>query len=487
MTCITEKHKGHEFSKLTTVLSAKRDAMRDEMKELRDGTIREWEEVLKDAQRIKTDYLQDIDKTDKDLVARAEEMIKQVREILSQSQTTLRQMKKSGLDKLNAQEKYLADRINNMKADVQKYEVCLQHGDPNALLQFKPGTIQPTEKPPTLSTASIPVFTKGQNDAKSMQKKFGELSTENNSASKKPSTSQSSTGSKDSIGCKTVAPIGQSGSGDSSTRRSLIPNPSVQSGFDVDYYNPYIACVEGGLAWVKTGRNKLQLVDREGSVKDTINTDFGFNDMTVTSDGDILLSDYDNNCIKSLSVQKKITTLFSTRWRPCGLCCLHNGDVVVTFHDDSKVAVYSRDGQIRQTFNHIKLRRPWEVAVNKVNQDIYICDLEGYYYSSPGKLLAVGADGRLRYEYTGQSDSELTPEDVCTDQMGHVLITDCQNHRVHILDQEGRFIQYILTKQQGLGRPVTIDVDREGYVWVGGNHSDDEDYTSSVKVSRYLC
>ena len=119
MTCITEKHKGHEFSKLTTVLSAKRDAMRDEMKELRGGTVREWEEVLKDAQRIKTDYLQDVEKTDKDLVARAEEMIKQVREILSQNQTTLREMKKSGLDKLNAQEQYLADRINNMKADVQ--------------------------------------------------------------------------------------------------------------------------------------------------------------------------------------------------------------------------------------------------------------------------------------------------------------------------------------------------------------------------------
>ena len=34
--------------------------------------------------------------------------------------------------------------------------------------------------------------------------------------------------------------------------------------------------------------------------------------------------------------------------------------------------------------------------------------------------------------------------------MGHILITDCKNHRVHILDQERRFIQYILTSQQGL-------------------------------------
>ena len=349
------------------------------------------------------------------------------------------------------------------------------------MLQFKPGTIQQTEKPPSLSTASIPVFTEGQNDAKSMQKIFGQLSTGGINASMSPSAGP--TDASDSG--KALAPLRQSGSNNSATQKSLIPNPSVQSEFDVDTDYPHIACVEGGLAWVMTEEKTLQLVDRKGSVKDTINTDFAFTDMTVTEDGDILLSDCNNKCIKSVSQQKKITTLFSTSLEPWGFCCLHNGDIVVTFPDD-KVAVYSRDGQIQQTFHHIKLSWPWGVAVNKVNQDIYICDLEEWGRDTPGKLLAVGADGRLRYEYTGQHDSEFTPVDVCTDLMGHVLVADYINHRVHILDQEGWFIQYILTEQQGLRWPTFIDVDREGYVWVGGRHSDEDD-TSCVKVSRYLC
>ena len=459
MTCITEKHKGHEFSKLTTVLSAKRDAMRDEMKDIRDGTIKELEEELKEAQKIKADYLQDVDKTDKDLVARAEEMIKQVQEILSQNQTTLREMKKSSLDKLNDQEKYLADRINNMKADVQKYEDCLQHGDQTALLQFKPGMIQLKEKQPTLSAASIPVFIKGQNDAKSMQKIFGQLS---------------------------ITPIGQSSSCSSATQRSLIPNPFVQSEFDVYTDYPCIACVEGGLAWVKK-HNKLQLVDRDGTVKETTNIEFDLTDVTVTSDGDLLLSDGDNKCIKLVSKMKTIRSLFCTisNRGPEGLCYLHNGDVVVTFAYDRKVTVYSRDGEIRRTFNNITFRFPIRVAVNKVNQDIYICDLEDDYYDYPGKLIAVRADSRLRYEYTGQGDNVFTPAGVCTDLMGNVLIADYSNHRVHILDQEGQFIQYILTLQQGMYRPTTLDVDREGYVWVGGDRS--EGYTTCVRVSRYLC
>ena len=84
-----------------------------------------------------------------------------------------------------------------------------------------------------------------------------------------------------------------------------------------------------------------------------------------------------------------------------------------------------------------------------------------------GKLIAVRTDGQPRYEYSGQCDKKLSLSNVCTDQVGHVLITDVDNSRVHILDQEGQFIQYILTSQQGLSKPITIDVDMEGYIWVG--------------------
>ena len=446
MTCITEKHKGHEFSKLTAVLSQQRDAMREEMKELRDETVGRWEKVLNQAEKITASHMQNIEKIDQDLVSRAREVHKEVDTILLQARQTLKQITKSGIDQLKQQEKYLADRVEKLKADVQHYEDKLKYADPNALLQYKPGSIKPTEEPPSLNKASIPFFTKGENDTESMKKMFGQL------------------------------------------LFSLIPNPSVQSQFDVKNDYPCIACVEGGLAWVKTERKKLQLMDREGSVKDTIETNLGFSDMTVTSDGDLLLTDSNNKCIKCLSGEKTVSTLFTTSRTPNSISCLHNDDVVVAFPRDSKVAVYSRNGQVRRTLDSIKFRNPRRVAVNKVNQDIYVCDHERAWYDSTGKLIAVGEDGRLRYEYTGQGDSKLTPVDVCTDQIGHILITDYKTDRVHILDQKGQFIQYVLTSRQRLNRPVTIDIDREGFVWVGENHGDEfYDNIGCVKVSRYLC
>ena len=160
------------------------------------------------------------------------------------------------------------------------------------------------------------------------------------------------------------------------------------------------------------------------------------------------------------------------------LCSLQTSDIVVTFKKDQKVVVYSRNGEIRQTLNHIKFRYPMAISVNKVNRDIYIADKEKNDLESRGKVIAARAHCKLRYAYSGQGDSLFTPSNVCTDRMGYVFVNDYCNYRVHFLDQVGRFIRYILTTGYGLGWPFSINVDSEGYVWVGES--------GLVTVARYI-
>ena len=145
----------------------------------------------------------------------------------------------------------------------------------------------------------------------------------------------------------------------------------------------------------------------KGSVKDTINTKIFLNNIAITSDGEILLTNFYGCCINSVSKEKKISILFKTGKKPTGLCCLHNGDIVVTFSDDSEVIVYSRSGQIKQALDHIKFRYPRKVAENKVNQDLYICDHEVHNCYSLGKVIAVKADGQQSYEYTGKGETVI--------------------------------------------------------------------------------
>ena len=449
-----------------------------EMKGLRDQKVGEWEVVLKQAKMMTAEYQNNIDGIGKELVARAKEMHNQVDNILSTSQKILQQIKASGLAKLQQQEKYLEDKLHQMKEDVEKYENQLRDPNSNVLLQFKqyPDQSKDKTKPPALE-AELPLFTKGLIDTDAMHNMFGKLSTGTVPHPSNPKPPISDTR-------KTKMPP-SGGASSSSGTRTLIPNPSIQHEFKVGFDIPYIACVEGGQAWVKTGERKLQLMDWNGSVRDTINADSYISNIAVTSDDNLLLADCWGYSIKSLSRQQTLCTLFRTKWWPHSLCCLNNGDIVVRFGNDarmtnSKVLIYSRTGQIRQTLDHIKFKVIKEISVNKVNQDIYICDKEHSSLGSPGKVITVGSDYKLRYEYKGQGDRTFTPEGMCTDKMGHVLITDYYNHRVHILDQGGQFIQYILNEEH---EPITIDVNSEGYVWVGNWVYNKE---RCVKVARYL-
>ena len=460
--CITEEqHRGHHFSKITVILSRRRDLMREDMKTLRDNTVVEWEKVLKQAQEITADFISDIDDVDKELDMRAQDIHREVKVILAQSRQNLQQMKSSCLSKLYNQEIYISDRLQRMKDDVRRCEEQLKDGDQDALLKYKQGSVQCNEEPPTLETASVPSFTKGENDTNILLKMFGQLSTCPSSSSTK--------------------------------HASLIPNPSVHSKFNVDYCHPQIACGEGGFALVQTGEKMLQLMDKAGSVRDTINTDFSIYNMAVTRDGELLLADHDHSCIKSvvisqISKSKTITTLFRTNGKPYSLCCFHNNEILITFPDIRNVGVY-RSGEIKRALNHIKFSFPLAVSVNKVNSDIYICDHEGYSCETPGKVIAIGAGNQPRYEYAGQGD-KFTPVEVCSDKKGHVLITDFHNHQIHILDMEGQFLQFILTSKQGLHRPKAIDVDKEGNLWVGENFdallSGYLWYDGRVKVAKYM-
>ena len=489
--CITGKHRGHHFSDITRFLSEKRDGMVKEMKTLRDKTIIEWEDGLLHAQEITTDFLNKIEDIDRELAYRANEMHKHVYTILSNSRQTLREMKTAGISKLQAQENYISEGLSHLRENLTSYEDHLMEANASVLLQFQEMSTRGREwmLPSPFETASCPTFVQGQNDPEYLEQIFGKIvdPDEVNGSDAEMCTSITEIIEYPSDSEETMAAMTSQFSQKAVVRRrkSVVPAPIVESKFNVDIFYPCIACTQDGQAWVETHFNGLQLVDRNGAVKDTVKIDFNINDIDFMSDGSMILADYSygNYCVKLLSQDRKINTLFKTDWSPSALCCLENDDIVVTFQHAGKIIMFANTGEIKSKFDDIKFRYPMAVAKNKITKDIYVCDHEVNFYYSTGNVKAIGTNGQLKYEYAGQGYEQFTPVEVCTDQVGHILITDYSNHRVHILDREGQFIQYLLTAEQGLHKPNTIDVDGEGYIWVG------EDVTlgkGCVKVTKYL-
>ena len=472
--CATSTHQSHKFVELETILKEKKALMQNELQNLQSDDLKKWETQLFEARKITSDYLDAVKAIDKELDERASNFHNKVDEILQKNKKKLQDRKKYHLSILQQYEKAVSDGLGQTKQEIKQYEDMLRESDVGSLLDYEEDQRRSRGRLPKLSSLSLPRFVSSEIDTQCLAAMFGRFSVEQ--------TNQISVGCRrPPIHPKPVVQQKPSKFGSSSTAisKSLISRPSVKSTFDTGYSYPSIVCVEAGQALVRTDGKTLKVVNDLGTMTDTIRTDSNFNDVALSPLGDILISDRSSKCIKSVSRAKEVKTLFQTDCAPFAICCLSNGDTVVIFLSEGRVVIYNRSGKILEELDKTKFKRPYGAAVNKVNNDLYIIDKEGEFGDSPGKVLTLDVTYKQRFEYSGPDTKGLYPSDICTDNSGHVLITDLGNHRVHILDRDGQFIQFLLTAEQGMCHPYSIDVDSKGNAWVG-------ELKGKVKIVQYL-
>ena len=255
----------------------------------------------------------------------------------------------------------------------------------------------------------------------------------------------------------------------SSSCRSLVECPPIVSTFDCDWHLPKIVCVESGLAWVRTGVGKVELVDRQGSAREKVETDFVFEDMDVTNDGKILFTRHDEKCIMVGSPEMRTEILFTTDMEPRGICSLNNEEILITFHEEGRVLIYNKNGEITRELDKHLFKYPFRAFINKVSQECYIID-------SIGKLLIFDDNLELKLVYTGTQEEPFIsgsgvppfgPGGVSSDNFGNIFVTNYSNYRVHILDQDCRTNRYLVSFGDTDDNPFGVSVDNEGHVWTG--------------------
>lgn len=249
------------------------------------------------------------------------------------------------------------------------------------------------------------------------------------------------------------------------------------------------SCLSDEEIWTCGEDNIMRLYHIKGELIKSIKTMSGNNplDIAVTVGGSLVYIDVDDDEDRALKIVKKktIQTLIKQRgWGPSNVCIASSGDILVTMISgdqyQTKVVRYTVHLIQKQSIQFDEKGEPLystdkyiynkSICENK-NLDICVADC------GAGAVVVVNKSGRLRYRYTGSFHTEKSfdPVGITTDSQSRILISDNNNHLIHIIDEEGHFLRYI----KDIRFPMGLCVDTNDNLFVAENEE------SKVKKIKY--
>lgn len=135
-----------------------------------------------------------------------------------------------------------------------------------------------------------------------------------------------------------------------------------------------------------------------------------------------------------------------------------------------RVTCFDPEGDVLGIFGADELQRTGGLALDSQRRRVYVADPKAH------RIAVFDADSFQFLRYIGERSSPerepgkfLSPTNVAVDAQGFLYVTDTWNHRVQVLDAEGKFVRAFGEQGTAPGmflRPKGIAVDRDGHIYV---------------------
>ena len=149
-----------------------------------------------------------------------------------------------------------------------------------------------------------------------------------------------------------------------------------------------------------------------------------------------------------------------------------------------KVMRYDNTGKHKQTIphddntSHNLYKYPVYITENN-NGDVLVSDWGRH------AVVVTSGEGVHRFSYTGPPSGSglFKPLGICTDVMSHILVSDDYTKTVQMLDRDGQFLSYLLTRQSpGIhGPPRGLSYDVTNHVLYVGSWNN-----NTLSVYRFI-
>ncbi|XP_062614897.1 E3 ubiquitin-protein ligase TRIM71-like [Saccostrea cucullata] len=477
ITCIKEVHGEHTIGEILDLYEKQKTETAEELTKMKTQLKSEIIQRIKDFKRGENEIKSGHENVREKMKKQAQDLIDHIRVILKEALQESEKDERKNREEIS-QHKAEADKFEqNLDQMIEKFETLTESSHPAELILFRkqnPGIFQQLKLPDKLNIV-MPSFTVGQIKKSQNEQQFGKFMTGDvkhvkslvkSSQSKRPTLP-----AKRNTSNKTVLGRSDKISETKPQKRELY----------------HLSCRDERSAYISGKGPGIQLIDRSGTELDNISTDDQPDGLAVMQDGSLIYSDFFDQVIYRVSLNKQKTKLINTEYYATGLCCTRSGDILVcmaeTLFHTARVVRYSSSGRKTQEFQTDQtgeslFMNPKFVCEN-INDDICVSDWKLC------KVVVLNKVGGLRFKYDGNVPSRrlkatFNPRWVATDSLGHILIADRDNDAVHLISQDGNFLSYILTEDDGISRPWGISVDTSDNLWMV------EQDKACVKVYQYL-
>nr|XP_034312187.1 uncharacterized protein LOC117684387 [Crassostrea gigas] len=473
--CAT-KDGGHTFIDLETVYAEKCGVCLNKINKIEEYFLPTSQDLLKSTKKDSNEIKKIMDSIRASMKAEAESLKRMVDGLTSDNIKQVNEQEKSLLQLLNSQDKKYNDYISYLNELVKKFHGYLSSKNLQILMNEITKNLKIDPIPETTKPVP-PVFNAGQYSKEDVTKLLGTVIVPNT----KPENRKIKPMETVSTQLKSTEKHNKQDREKSAMKQTLSLSSPVTK--VREYTVPGVDCVfhislgKSGKLWASDYRGNLVHSDLQGNQLQKIRTsgrDDGYH--TVTQDGDLIYTDKRNKIINKISLDNTVTEFIKTEdWEPISIHSSHiNGDILVGMKRDgeAKVTRYNKNGeeiQIIQRDNKGRelYRNPYHITEN-INGDICTSDL------SKEAVVVVNKLGQHIFSYKGQG-LKIIPIGICTDIVGHILVSDGNNCIVDILVLDGQFLSH-----QGMIGPRGLCVDDENNLHVGNI------YTNTVTVYKYL-
>ncbi|XP_062608666.1 uncharacterized protein LOC134270466 [Saccostrea cucullata] len=203
------------------------------------------------------------------------------------------------------------------------------------------------------------------------------------------------------------------------------------------------------------------------------------NDMCVTDTGDVYFTDEINKSIRCLSPSGSVSTVISTDpLIPGGICQSVDSGLLVTLIDRESDP-YKLNSLSRRLARHMTMTgdviHDYEYQEDghtklftlpySVTQNSNIC-VVNRSSDTTGELVILSPSGHIKSVYRGQNLTEnLNPSDVVCDSLYNILVSDCNNKQIHLLNPDGEFLKFLLQENE-VNSPYSLTL-YKSTLWVG--------------------